>query len=37
LQRLGLRIQGGLTFLQLYLHPVKENRLPDDARMAPAW
>ena len=37
LHRLGLRARGALTFVQLYLHPVKENPLPDDARMLPAW
>ena len=37
LHRLGLRARGALIFVQLYLHPVKENALPDDARMLPAW
>jgi magnesium-protoporphyrin IX monomethyl ester (oxidative) cyclase len=37
LHRLSLRARGALTFVQLYLHPVKENPLPDDARMLPAW
>ena len=25
------------TFLQLLLHPVRENQLPDQIRVAPAW
>ncbi len=32
-----LHVQIGLTMARLYLLPPKQNRLPDSARLAPAW
>ena len=37
LRRLGRSAIGGLTFLRLFMLPVKSNELPDTVCMAPAW
>jgi magnesium-protoporphyrin IX monomethyl ester (oxidative) cyclase len=36
-RRIGLNLSGALTFLRLYMMPVKSNELPKDIRLAPAW
>lgn len=37
IKRFGLGMSGALTFLRLYMIPVKSNALPKDIRLAPAW
>jgi len=37
LQQAGAAISGGLTFLRLFLHPVKRHDLPAQIRVAPVW
>ncbi len=37
LQRLGLTLKAGVTFLGLYLLPVDKHPLPADVRMEPRW
>jgi magnesium-protoporphyrin IX monomethyl ester (oxidative) cyclase len=32
-----LALSAGVTFLRLYFMPVKDNRLPETSRLAPAW
>jgi magnesium-protoporphyrin IX monomethyl ester (oxidative) cyclase len=36
-RRIGLNLSGALTFLRLFMIPVKSNELPKDIRLAPAW
>jgi magnesium-protoporphyrin IX monomethyl ester (oxidative) cyclase len=36
-RRLALLAQVAATFLRLYLLPTKQNAMPADVRMAPAW
>ncbi len=37
LRRLGLGVSGLTTFIKLYLLPVKQNALPENVRLNPAW
>jgi magnesium-protoporphyrin IX monomethyl ester (oxidative) cyclase len=37
LKRVGLSLKGAATFLRLYMLPVKQNPLPDNIRLNPAW
>ncbi len=37
LRRAGLSIQAGAVFARLYLLPVRDNKLPAEVRLAPAW
>jgi magnesium-protoporphyrin IX monomethyl ester (oxidative) cyclase len=37
LKRFGLGVSGAVTFLKLYMIPVKSHELPKDIRLAPAW
>ncbi|MFM7786341.1 MAG: magnesium-protoporphyrin IX monomethyl ester (oxidative) cyclase, partial [Gammaproteobacteria bacterium] len=37
LRRAALSLQAVCVFVRLYLLPVQDNQLPEDARMAPAW
>jgi hypothetical protein len=32
-----LSARAALVFGRMFLLPVRENRLPDDARLAPSW
>jgi magnesium-protoporphyrin IX monomethyl ester (oxidative) cyclase len=36
-KKLGLSLKAGLTFVQLYLHPVDKLAVTPNVRMAPAW
>ena len=33
----GLTVAAGAVFIRMFLLPVKQNRMPDSVRMAPAW
>jgi magnesium-protoporphyrin IX monomethyl ester (oxidative) cyclase len=37
LQQAGAALSGGLTFVRLFLHPVKRHELPAQIRVAPVW
>lgn len=37
LQQAGAALSGGLTFVRLFLHPVKRHELPSQIRVAPVW
>ena len=37
LQQAGAALSGGLTFVRLFLHPVKRHDLPAQIRVAPVW
>ena len=37
LQQAGAAMSGGLTFVRLFLHPVKRHDLPAQIRVAPVW
>jgi magnesium-protoporphyrin IX monomethyl ester (oxidative) cyclase len=37
MKRFGLGVSGALTFLKLFMIPVKTHELPKDIRLAPAW
>jgi len=37
LQQARWALSGGITFVRLYFLPVKQQELPDDVRMVPAW
>lgn len=37
IRRAGLTVKAAAVFARLYLLPVRENRLPDSARLAPNW
>jgi len=37
LKRFGLGVSGAMTFLRLYMIPVKSHELPKDIRLAAAW
>ena len=37
LRRLGLKLSAGLTFVELYLHPVEKTELPATVRLQPVW
>lgn len=37
LRRVGLTLEAGVTFLRLFLLPVKKNELPQQTLMQPAW
>jgi magnesium-protoporphyrin IX monomethyl ester (oxidative) cyclase len=36
-KRAGHALRGGVTFVRLFLHPVKKHALPAEIRVAPAW
>ncbi len=36
-KRAGLGLAGAMAFLRLYLLPVKQNALPENIRLNPAW
>ncbi len=37
LKRMGLSLSGGFAFLRLFMLPVKQNKLPENIRLHPAW
>jgi magnesium-protoporphyrin IX monomethyl ester (oxidative) cyclase len=37
LKRIGLAASGGFAFLRLFMLPVKQNKLPENIRLNPAW
>ena len=37
LQQAGAAVSGALTFVRLFLHPVKRHELPAQIRVAPVW